>query len=207
MQVEERPGPIATLLQPLDKIDAASFYGRCAALAMLTLWSWFLFRYDYRTGEMAASFMHNILLPIHEAGHVFFRIFGSEFMMVLGGSLFQLLLPLGIAAAFIVKRRDNFGAALCIWWTSVSLVDLSPYIYDALQPQLPLIGGDAVLHDWVYLLDTLGQLPHAHFYGGLAHFWAASPCSPHLPGAPSSCNGSAPAWVTPRNEARGEMNV
>ncbi len=174
LQVEERHGFFAALFLPLVKMDAVSFYGRCAALALLTVWSWFLFRYDYRTGEIGISFMHNILLPIHEAGHVFFRIFG-EFMMILGGSLFQLLLPFGIAVAFIVMRRDNFGAAICIWWTSVSLVDLSPYIYDALHPQLILIGGltgaEDGPHDWIYLLNTLGQLQHAQFWGGLAHFF------------------------------------
>ena len=170
---DEQHGFLAALLQPLDKLDAASFYGRCAALAFLTVWSWFLFRYDYRTGEINASFMHNILLPIHEAGHVFFWLFG-QFLMVLGGSLFQLLLPFAISVAFIVMRRDNFGAAICFWWASVSLVDLSPYIYDALHPQLQLVGGgtgaDNGRHDWIYLLNTVGQLQHAQFWGGLAHF-------------------------------------
>jgi hypothetical protein len=165
------PGYMAALLQPLEKMEPISFYGRCIALALLSLWSWSLFVYDYRDGEIFMSFMHNILLPIHEAGHVLFMPFG-EFMTILGGSLFQLLLPMGIAIAFIVKQRDNFGAAIGLWWTSVSLVDLSPYIYDALHPQLILLGGhtgEDGPHDWIYLLSSLGQLHHAQGWGAFAH--------------------------------------
>lgn len=165
-------GFIATLFQPLDKMDSITFYGRCIALALLAIWSWFLFGYDYRSGEIGMSFMHNILLPIHEAGHVLFRPFG-EFMMTLGGSLFQIALPLAIGIAFIVKNHDNFGASIGLWWTSVSLVDLSPYIYDALHPQLVLLGGrtgaDDGPHDWIFLLGTLGQLGNAQRWGAFAH--------------------------------------
>jgi len=162
---------VAGLFNPLEKMDAMTFYGRCIALLFLAAWSWFLFGYDYRYGEIGTSFMHDILLPIHEAGHVLFRPFG-EFMMILGGSLFQLLLPLGIGIAFIVKNRDNFGAAIGLWWTSVSLVDLSPYIYDALHPQLTLIGGKTGAdgpHDWIYLLISLGQLSNAQRWGAFVH--------------------------------------
>ena len=168
----EEGGFIASLFQPLDKMNEMTFYGRCAVLALLVIWSWFLFGYDYRTGEIGSSFMHNILLPIHEAGHVLFRPFG-EFMMVLGGSLFQLIFPFAIGVAFILKNRDNFGAAIGLWWASVSLVDLSPYIYDALHPQLTLVGGGTGAedgpHDWIYLLITLHQIENAQRWGAVAH--------------------------------------
>ena len=168
----EEDGFFAALFQPLEKMDAMTFYGRCIVLALVAIWSWFLFGYDYRDGEITSSFMHNILLPIHEAGHVLFRPFG-EFMMVLGGSLFQLIFPLGIGVAFILKNRDNFGAAICLWWASVSLVDLSPYIYDALHPQLTLVGGGTGAedgpHDWMYLLITLRQIDNAQRWGAAAH--------------------------------------
>jgi hypothetical protein len=168
---EDEPGFFGSLLQPMDKMDSATFYGRCAALASLAVWSVYLFGYDYRSGEIGSSFMHDILLPIHEAGHVLFRPFGT-FMMILGGSLFQVALPLGIGIAFILKNRDNFGASLGFWWASVSLVDLSPYIYDALHPQLILLGGhtgEDGPHDWIYLLLRLGQLANAQRWGALVH--------------------------------------
>jgi hypothetical protein len=162
---------VATLFQPMDEMTAATFYGRCIAFLMLVTWSWFLFGYDYRDGEIGESFMHDILLPIHEAGHVLFRPFG-EFMMILGGSLFQVALPFCIGVAFIVKNRDNFGAAVGFWLASVSLVDLSPYIYDALHPYLTLIGGGTGAdgpHDWIYLLIRLGQLHNAQHWGAFVH--------------------------------------
>jgi hypothetical protein len=159
------------LLQPLEQLDEVSFYVRCTLLGLLALWSWSLFACDYRDGEIGASFMHNILLPIHEAGHVLFRPFG-EFMMILGGSLFQLALPWGIGIAFIRVNRDNFGAAIGLWWGSISLLDLAPYIYDALHPQLILLGGhtgEDGPHDWIYLLSALGQLHNAQRWGMIAH--------------------------------------
>lgn len=147
------------------------FYGRGIALVLLAIWSWSLFGLDYRNGEFGGSFMHNILLPIHEAGHIFLMPFG-EFMTILGGSLFQLALPLGIAIAFVRINHDNFGAAIGLWWTSASLLDLAPYIYDSLKPQLILLGGhtgEDGPHDWIYLLNTVGQLKHAQGWGTTVH--------------------------------------
>ena len=162
---------IDVLLEPMEKMDKPTFYGRCIALALLALWSWFLFTYDYRIGEIGTSFMHNILLPIHEAGHVLFMPFGN-FMNILGGSLFQLLLPFGTGIAFFWINKDNFGAAIGIWWAGVSLLDLAPYIYDARHPQLILLGGhtgDDGPHDWIYLLRVMGQLQNAQEWGAFVH--------------------------------------
>ncbi len=115
--------------------------------------------------------MHGILLTIHEAGHIFCMPFG-EFVSILGGSLLQLVLPFGIGLAFVVVNRDNFGAALGLWWTSVSLLDLSPYIYDALHPQLILLGGhtgEDGPHDWIYLLGTFNQIANSRQWGAFVH--------------------------------------
>src|SRR5690606_11945356 len=117
------------------------------------------------------SFMHTILLVIHEAGHTFLMPFG-EFMAILGGSLFQLLLPLICAGTVLWSNRDSFGAGLGVWWVGVSLLDLSPYIYDARQPQLIMLGGhtgEDGPHDWIYLLETFNAVPQAHAYGAAAH--------------------------------------
>jgi len=151
--------------------DRITFYARIAGLAFIAIWGARLAMMDYRSDELGGSFMHNILLPIHEAGHVFFMPLG-EFMTILGGSFFQLALPAAIGIAFIVKQRDPFGAAFCLWWTGASLVDLSPYIWDALDPQLVLLGGYTGAdgpHDWIYLLGKFGALRHAHGWGVTAH--------------------------------------
>lgn len=167
---------LATLLEPQTTVSQAVFYGRCVALIFVGIWGVRLIAMNYRDGEIGRSFMHNILLPIHEAGHVFFMPFG-EFMGILGGSFFQIALPFGIGVAFAVKNRDNFGAAICLWWLGCSLLDLAPYIFDALQPQLMLLGGHTGAdgpHDWIYLLDRFSQLHRAHGWGAFVHKLGAS---------------------------------
>jgi hypothetical protein len=159
------------LLKPVDKIDATTFYGRCIVCASLALWGIFLFAYDYRTSEIDTSFMHNILLPIHEAGHVLFMPFG-DFMNILGGSLLQITLPFGIGMAFFWINKDNFAAAIGMWWGSASLLDLSPYIYDARHPQLILLGGhtgEDGPHDWISLLTVFAQLHNSQRWGMFVH--------------------------------------
>jgi hypothetical protein len=165
------PTKFAPLLAPLPNASPAVFYGRCAALLFIAIWGLRLITMDYRDGEIGRSFMHNIVLPIHEAGHVFFMPFG-EFLTILGGSFFQVALPLAIGVAFALKNRDNFGAAVCLWWVGASLLDLSPYVYDALQPQLIMLGGhtgEDGPHDWIYLLERFGQLHRAHGWGSFVH--------------------------------------
>ena len=162
---------LAALLAPQPGTSPATFHGRCAALLFIAIWGLRLIAMDYRDGEIGHSFMHNIVLPIHEAGHVFLMPFG-ELLTIFGGSFFQVALPLGIGAAFALKNRDNFGAAVCLWWAGASLLDLAPYVYDALQPQLMMLGGhtgEDGPHDWIYLLERCGQLHRAHGWGSFVH--------------------------------------
>jgi hypothetical protein len=96
----------------------------------------------------------------HEAGHVLFAPFG-HFMRVLGGSLLQFALPLGLAVAFL-KEHNPFGGVVCTWWAGENLIDVAPYIADARALQLVLLGGktgaEVQGHDWEYLLGTLGWM-------------------------------------------------
>lgn len=162
-------GPV--LPEAAVRLDASAFWGRGFLLVFLAVWGVQLAAQDYRLAEINASFMHAILLPIHEAGHVFGMPFG-EFICILGGSAFQILLPLGIGAAFLWRQRDAYGAAVCLWWAGASAVELAPYIWDALSPQMILLGGrtgESGPHDWIYLLSRLGALPYAHALGVAVH--------------------------------------
>ena len=154
-----------------EHMDSTRLYACAGLLLLFAFWGWRLYRMDYRDGEMGTSFMHNILLVIHEAGHAIFIPFG-EFMTILGGSLFQLLLPLICAGALFWTNRDTFGAGLGVWWAGASLLDLAPYIYDAKEPQLILLGGrtgEDGPHDWIYLLDVFGKVQHSQGYGAFVH--------------------------------------
>jgi hypothetical protein len=151
--------------------DPLLFWFRLALLAALTVWAWVLIRMDFRSGEIGTSFLHRPLLVFHEAGHVIFMPLG-HWLSVLGGTLGQLLMPAIMAAALLLKNRDRFGAAVGAWFFGVSLLDIAPYMYDALQPQLMLLSGntgEAGGHDWIYLLNSTGLLHRAQLIGGLTH--------------------------------------
>lgn len=151
--------------------DPTTWWPRTALLAGFALWGIDLMRLDYRDGEINQSFIHRPLLIFHEAGHVLFMPFG-EWMTVLGGSLFQLLMPAILAGALLFKNRDHFGAAIAIWLLGVSLLDLAPYVYDALHPQLTLLNGSTGEeggHDWIYLLSSMNLLASAQRLGALVH--------------------------------------
>jgi hypothetical protein len=124
---------------------------------------------DYRTGQMGSSFIHRPLLIFHEAGHVVFRLFG-EWVTVLGGTLGQLIMPAILGGALLIKNRDPFGAAIGLWFVGVSLLDIAPYMYDALHPQLMLLSGmtgEDGGHDWIFLFSSLGLLQKSQFIGAL----------------------------------------
>ena len=155
-----------------ERVDSTRFWGRVAIWVFLLVWGFALMRMDYRTGEMGASFIHRPLLIFHEAGHVIFMPFG-QWIMVLGGTLGQLLMPAIMAGALLLKNRDTFGASAGLWLFGVSVLDVAPYAFDALDPQLMLLSGttgEEGGHDWIYLLGSMGLLQRAHAVGALIHF-------------------------------------
>jgi hypothetical protein len=95
-------------------------------------------------------------LLIHEAGHLFFRPLG-EFMMIAGGSLFQVIMP-GIFVGYFIRQKSYYSAAMVLFWVGESILNVSIYAGDSLALQLPLIGGEDSLHDWNYMLTQLGML-------------------------------------------------
>ncbi len=106
-------------------------------------------------------------LFIHEAGHFVFRIFG-QWMHMIGGSLFQVIVPL--ALAIVSFRQNPSHAALPFFWTGESMVNLSVYIADAPYRQLKLIA-KGLLHDWNWILadnlEAAGPLATAVFGFGI----------------------------------------
>ena len=154
-----------------EKVNPLTFWVRVAIFALLALWSLSLISHGYATGQFFSSFIHAPLLIFHEAGHVIFS-FGGEFMTVAGGSLGQLIMPAIIMGALLIKNRDTFGGAVGAWFFGVSLLDLAPYVYNSLKPQIVLLGGhtgETGGHDWIYLLDSMGLLARAQGLGSFVH--------------------------------------
>lgn len=172
----DRPALLARLMYVPARVDNMSYYGRCAAYLFFFVWGWRLYALDVGDADIMGSFMHAIVLPIHEAGHMLFMPFG-RFMTVLGGTLAQVLLPLVLMASFIFgfggSRRDNFAASLMLWWAAASIIDVAPYIWDAFDPKIMLLGGktgaESDGHDWQNILGDLGLIKRAHLIAGIAH--------------------------------------
>jgi len=136
-----------TQTSPASTVSPTVRAARIGLLAVLVLYA-FLF------SDAMGGPLHGINLAIHETGHFVFMPFG-EMMGFLGGSLFQILLPL-VFVGYFLKERDGFGAAVALWWVGLNFWDVSPYIADAQAQMLPLVGGG--VHDWAVLLGEWGLL-------------------------------------------------
>ncbi len=162
----DRPSLAEIFLPVPERIDPLAFYGRCALYVALLAWGLYFVSLDLSSNEIGESFMHRVNLVFHEAGHVVFMPFG-HFMMVLGGSLGQLLMPIIAGSVLLLKNRDAFGASLALWWLGQSVMDLAPYINDARALNLMLLGGGTGrdrpgMHDWENILLDLGLIEHEH---------------------------------------------
>ncbi|MGB5444690.1 MAG: hypothetical protein WBM99_04210 [Psychromonas sp.] len=148
------------LLSPPYQVDRLTFYGRTFIFICCFIWGTYFILNGIDWQVIGGSFLHNINLPFHEFGHVLFIPFG-DFWCILGGSLFQILLPLIILLAFLIRQQDNFAASVMLWWCGQNFIDVSPYIADAQLRNLPLIlnKGDES-HDWANLLSMTGNLQH-----------------------------------------------
>ena len=145
--------------------DSLTFAGRVVVFLLLLWWGRALIVTPLETNYTGESFLHLINLPFHEAGHLVFIPLG-RFMTILGGSLGQILMPLFCLATFLVKTRDPFGASVALWWTAESFMDIAPYINDARDMDLMLLGGvtgkETDGHDWNNILTMLGWLEYDH---------------------------------------------
>jgi hypothetical protein len=147
-----------------DKVNPFVFYGRALVFIGIALWGWQFINMDFINNPMAigSSYMHRVNLIFHEAGHVIFMPFGW-FMTKLGGTLGQLLMPIVVMLTFLIKSKNNFGASVGLWWLGQSFKDCAPYIDDALDRKLVLLGGFTGAdkpgsHDWTNILSEFDKI-------------------------------------------------
>lgn len=119
-----------------------------------------------------ARFTHLINLPIHEAGHIFFRVLG-EFMGIAGGSLFQIIVPTVFFAYFVYYKKP-FSASIVLFWVGNNFLDVYVYANDAAVMQLPLLSGltgaEGGFHDWNYLLTETNLLDKTYLIAKIIRF-------------------------------------
>ncbi len=125
---------------------------------------------------MQGSFLDNVDLPIHETGHLLFRPFG-EFMMIAGGSLFQVIFP-AVFVGYFVWQRQFYSAAIVLLWVGQSILNVWVYAADAVVMQLILTSGftgaEGSFHDWNYMLDHLGLLGSTRTIAAIIRFIGTS---------------------------------
>ena len=152
--------------------EAVTFAGRVLVLLLLLWCGWRFITTPLESNYTGESFLHLINLPFHEAGHLLFMPFG-RFMMFLGGTLGQILMPVICLATFLIKTRDPFGASVALWWTAENFMDVAPYINDARALNLMLLGGvtgkETDGHDWENILSMLGWLQYDHRIAHLSY--------------------------------------
>jgi hypothetical protein len=162
------------LLSAEDKINPFLFAGRALVFFITITWGFKYITHPVDSNYAGESFLHNVSLPFHEAGHIILSTFG-DFMGILGGSLLQVLIPVICMGAFL-KRNDVFSASIALWWVGQNFVDCAPYINDARAQELMLLGGvtgrDAPgIHDWNNILGTFGLLKLDHFIANMSHWF------------------------------------
>jgi len=101
-------------------------------------------------------FVDGANLLFHEAGHVFFAVFGTT-LTVLGGTLGQLFFPIACIVHF-ARRASLAEAAVAVVWLGENLMNVAIYVADARAQVLPRVGGGG--HDWHWLLSHWGLLEH-----------------------------------------------
>jgi len=97
-------------------------------------------------------------LAIHETGHLLAK-FASPVIQMSAGTIAQLLAPTILILYFLIINK-KYAAFIMMFWLGQSLANISVYMADAINMQLPLIGGPNSIHDWHWLLkhfDLLGK--------------------------------------------------
>jgi hypothetical protein len=118
---------------------------------------------------MQGSFFDNVDLPIHETGHLLFGPLG-EFMMVAGGSLFQVIFP-AVFVGYFIWQEKYYSAAIVGFWVGQSIMNMWIYAADAVVMQLVLTSGftgtEGSFHDWNYLLTETGLIGSTKTVAGI----------------------------------------
>jgi hypothetical protein len=121
---------------------------------------------------MQGSFLDNVDLPIHETGHLLFRVLG-EFMMIAGGSLFQVIFP-AVFVVYFIWQKSYYSAAIVLFWVGQSVLNVWVYAADAVVMRLVLTSGftgtEGSFHDWNYMLTALGLINSTKAVAGVIRF-------------------------------------
>jgi hypothetical protein len=160
------------MLTPLrERIEASASENPWLPRALVL--AWFVWIWMGFFGSEPPSYFRNpfgaATLIVHESGHAAFMWSGNELLTVMGGTIFQILIPV-LVAYFYWHKQDVFAVAILVFWLGTSLVDAGTYAADARAQALPLVSpwgdGEDVGHDWTFMLMRFGKLSRDQIIGG-----------------------------------------
>ena len=129
----------------------------------------FLYFLSIAYDPMQGSFLDRVDLPIHETGHLLFMPFG-QFLMVAGGSLFQVMFP-AVFVGYFIWHEKPYSAAIVLFWVGQSILNVWVYAADSVVMQLVLTSGftgtEGSFHDWNYMLTQTGLLGSTKIVAGI----------------------------------------
>jgi hypothetical protein len=146
---------------PTLALDDWKPVSRLGALVSISLYILFLL-YAAAMGPRFL-FLDFANLMIHEAGHPLFGILGGgedgfgHTLMVLGGTLLELIVPF-VCAVYFFFQRQAYGTAFCGFWFFENFLYIANYMADARTASQPLVGGDE--SDWTVLFTHWNVLVH-----------------------------------------------
>jgi hypothetical protein len=132
---------------------------RWAAAGWLVFYALFLIQLARGSGPFLR--LDLVFVPVHEGGHLLFGYLGHA-LMIAGGTILQLLVPLALGVFFCFQRQIA-GTAFCLFCFFEQFLPTATYMADARAQQLPLITvGDPafVEHDWFTMFSGIGVLNH-----------------------------------------------
>jgi hypothetical protein len=144
-----------------EKLGPWNAVSRGTGIAWLCFYTLFLlYAFTNRTGFLILDYVN---LIIHEGGHFFFSWFGHT-IMILGGTLGELLVPL-LCALYFFWQRETTGFAFCSFWFFENFPNIGTYMADARTSALPLVGSEE--SDWTILFTQWGVLAQDQKIGSL----------------------------------------
>ena len=133
--------------QPWDPVS------RIAGIIWLLVYALFLLHaFRDTSGFLFPDFVN---LMIHEAGHLFFS-WGGHTLMLLGGTLGELLVPL-LCALYFYFRGQTTGFVFSFFWFFENFLYIGTYMKDARAGALPLVNSE--IGDWTLLFGQWDLLP------------------------------------------------
>ncbi|WP_421774503.1 hypothetical protein [Gracilimonas sp.] len=112
----------------------------------------------------------NFLLIVHEAGHTIFGSVAGRFLTILGGTLFEILLPFAIFA-YGWYNHKRLIAQTGLLLTAFAWIESAAYAADAMDRRMPLIGNlPKSSHDFYNLFSMKGVLTEHMTYAWIMYW-------------------------------------